>query len=178
MNLKQFSLKPLSLKRLTYATIAISLLGSAILAQDGRGTASATVKGAAIKIDYGRPSLKGRDMLSQLSDGQVWRLGMNQATQIDSSKDLVVAGKPVAAGKYTLWLKKSGGAWLLCFHPKTGVWGAPPLTEGFIAELPLKSEKVSDSTEQLNIALADSKGKAAIKIQWGKDVLSGAFDVK
>ena len=104
---------------------------------------------------------------------------IGEATQITTDADLMVAGKEVKAGKYTLWAKKTGAnSWVLAFHPKTGVWGEPPLKEGFIAELPLKMEKASDSAEQLTIALADVKGKANIKVHWGTAVLAGSFDVR
>jgi hypothetical protein len=144
-----------------------------------RGKAEATIKGKKVTIDYGRPSLKGRDIFSMVQPGMVWRLGMNQATQIESTGDLVVAGKEVKAGKYTLWAKKTGAdSWTLAFHPKTGVWGAPPLKDGYIAELPLKTEKVGDSAEELTITLADNNGKAGINIHWGTAALTGSFDVK
>lgn len=171
----------MSLKKATLTTFAMCLLASMIWAQGGeRGKAEATVKSAKITIDYGRPSLHGQDSrLGEATDGLVWRLGMNGATHIETSADLVVGGKPVKAGKYTLWAKHvSGTNWLLCFHPKTGVWGAPALTDGFIAEMPLKMEKGTAAVDPLMISLADAKGKAQIKIQWGKDVLTGAFDVK
>jgi hypothetical protein len=109
----------------------------------------------------------------------VWRLGMDKSTHLGTSRDLLVAGKEVKAGKYTLWAKKvSGDNWLLCIHPKTGVWGDPPLTEGYIAELPLKLAKAATSVDQLTISLANVQGKAQIKVQWGKDLLAGSFDVK
>jgi hypothetical protein len=58
------------------------------------------------------------------------------------------------------------------------LWGAPPQTTGFIAQTPLKLEKAKDSVDQVTINLADAKGKASFKVQWGTDVLTGAFDVK
>jgi hypothetical protein len=145
----------------------------------GRGKAEATVNGKTITIDYGRPSLQGRDMLSQAQPGMVWRLGMNQATQIETTGELMIAGKTLPAGKYTLWAKKVGDkSWVLAFHPKTGIWGAPELKEGFVAELPLTMGVAKDSAEQLTISLSDMKGKAGIQIQWGTALLSGSFGVK
>jgi Protein of unknown function (DUF2911) len=160
---------------------AVLCLAAVAFAQmnGARGTSEVTIKGKKISIDYGRPSLKGRDIFAMVQPGMVWRLGMNQATQIETTGDLVVAGKELKAGKYTLWAKKTGAdSWTLAFHPKTGVWGAPPLTEGFVAEVPLKMDKVADSAEQLTITLAEEKGKAHINIHWGTAVLSGSFDVK
>ena len=144
-----------------------------------RGTAEATVGGKKVSINYGRPELKGRDMLAQAQTGTVWRVGQNQATEISTDGTLVVGGKELTAGKYTLWVRKTGAdTWTLAFHPKTGVWGAPPLREGYAAEMPLKLEKAADSAEQLAIALADKKGEAEIKIHWGTALLVGTFGVK
>ena len=158
--------------------ITIACLAASAWAQD-RGNTEVTIKGKKISINYGRPSLRGRDLLSMAPVGTVWRLGMNEATQIDSAADLTVGGKAVAAGKYTLWLKKTGdNAWTLNFHPKTGVWGAPELKEGYIAEAPLKFEKAGDSAEQVTITLSDNKGNAGIKIQWGTLLLTGSLGVK
>lgn len=155
------------------------LIATPLLAQGGRGKAEATINGKSVSIDYGRPSWGGSDRLAGAPVGFVWRVGMNQATHITSAGDLMIAGKTLAAGKYSLWAKRTGdNTWSLGFHPKTGVWGAPALTEGYAAELPLKMEKVADSAEQLTISLADSKGKAALKIHWGPYVMSGDFGVK
>src|SRR4026208_8097 len=98
--------------------VTIVCLAAAVGAQDNRGTTEVTIKGKKISINYGRPSLKGRDLLSLAPVGTVGRLGMNQATQIETAAELTVAGKAVAAGKYTLWLKKTGeNSWTLAFHP-------------------------------------------------------------
>jgi hypothetical protein len=144
-----------------------------------RGTSEATIKGKRVAVEFGRPSLKGRDMLGQMQPGMVWRLGMNQPTTLETAGDLVVAGKELKAGKYSLWAKKDGsGNWVLAIHPTVPNWGAPSLTSGFAAELPLKAEKASTASEQLAISVAENKGKGWIKIHWGNDLLAGSFDVK
>lgn len=171
----------MNLKKLVLCAATLCALVAVAAAQmnAARGKAEATIKGKQITIDYGQPSLKGRDIFALVQPGMVWRLGMNQATQIETTGDLVVAGKEVKAGKYTLWAKKTGAdTWTLAFHPKTGVWGQPELKDGYIAELPLKTQKVADSAEKLTITLADTKGKAGINIHWGTVALTGSFDVK
>ena len=144
-----------------------------------RGDAATTVKGKKISINYGRPAMKGRDLLAQAPVGTVWRVGMNQATEITTEADLLVGGTELKAGKYTLWVRRTGDdAWTLAFHPKTGVWGAPALKEGYAAELPLKLGKAAESTEMLTINLADAKGEGEINIHWGTTLMSGKFGVK
>src|SRR5580700_8128545 len=144
--------------RLKFAVVTLVLILATMTAaaQDTRGKAEATVKGKKISIDYGRPSLQGRDMLGMATPGMTWRLGMDEATEIQTAATLVVGGKELKPGKYTLWARKTGATqWTLAFHPQTGVWGDPPLTEGYVAQVPLKLDKVANSAEQLTISLAD-----------------------
>lgn len=166
------------LRKLALCLVVMCLAIPAFAQKAGRETATATIKGKTISINYGSPSWGGQDRLSGATTGMVWRLGMNQATEIETTGDLKVAGTVVKAGKYTLWAKKTGeNSWILAFHPKTGIWGEPAMTEGYVAELPLKMEAAKDHAEKLVISLTDMKGKAGIRIHWGKAVLSGAFDV-
>jgi hypothetical protein len=160
--------------------IIMLCLTVSVLAQDpNRGTAEATINGKKIVIDYGRPHWGNQDQLARAPVGMVWRLGMNKPTVIDTAGDLVVAGKELKAGKYSLWAKRTGeDSWILAFHPEVPGWGWPVKTSGFVAELPLKSGKATDTAEQLTISLADTKGKGTVKIQWGTALLLGTFDVK
>ena len=144
-----------------------------------RADAEATIKGKKISINYGRPNLKGRDLLAQAPVGTVWRVGMNGATQITTAADLLIGGQELKAGTYSLWVRRTGeDAWTLAFHPKTGVWGAPALKEGYAAELPLKLEKATDTMELLTIKLADANGDGEVTIHWGTALMSGKFGVK
>jgi hypothetical protein len=169
----------MKLRRLVVLPILALLACPAFGLQANRGTAEATVNGKQVSISYGRPSLKGRDILSMIPVGKVWRLGANQATEITSAGDMSISGTSLKAGKYSLWLKKTGdNAWALEFHPKTGVWGMPELTEGYVAELPLKLGTASDSAEQLTITLKANGGNADIDIHWGTAELTGSIGVK
>ena len=87
----------MNIKKLVLCAATLCALVAVAAAQmnAARGKAEATIKGKQITIDYGQPSLKGRDIFAMVQPGMVWRLGMNQATQIETTGDLVVAGKEV-----------------------------------------------------------------------------------
>src|SRR5262249_27970867 len=173
----------MNLKKLALCAAMICAITAVTVAQANRGTAEATIKGKKITIDYGRPP-HGSHSVTELPVGGVWRLGMNEATRIETAGDLVVGGTPVKAGTYTLWVKRTGeNTWSLAFHPKIDnngkkLWGAPPQTAGFVAETPLKVSKASSPEELGTISLADAKGRAAFKVQWETDGLAGTFNVK
>jgi len=161
------------------AMMVLALAAMTAGAQDTRGKAEATVKGKKITIDYGRPALHGRDMIGLAKPGMTWRIGMDEATEIQTTAALVVGGKELKPGKYSLWARKTSPTeWILAFHPQTGVWGDPPLESGYIAQVPLKLDKAANSAEQLTITLADKAGEAAITIHWGTAQLSTTIGVK
>ena len=161
------------------AVLIMMVCALAAAGQATRGKAEATVKGKKITIDYGKPKLEGRDMIGMAKPGMTWRLGMDDATEIQSTATLMVGGKELKPGKYTLWaVKKSATEWTLNFHPTTGVWGSPELTSGYIATMPLKLDKAAKSSEELTIAVADKAGDATITIVWGTAQLTAILGVK
>ena len=153
----------MSLKKIVLIGTVLLLTVTAFA--QGRGTTDVTIKGKKVSIDYGKPPL-GSHSVSELPVGGVWRVGMNQATRIESAGELGIAGKTLAAGAYTLWVKRvADNSWVLAFHPKTQggngqpLWGAPPQTTGFVAELPLKIETAKDSADPLSVALSTQRAR-------------------
>ena len=55
--------------------------------------------------------------------GTVWRAGANEATLIQSDKDIKVEGKSLPAGKYSLFATPGETEWTIIFNSETGQWG-------------------------------------------------------
>jgi hypothetical protein len=93
--------------------------------QAARETVSVTVGGKKVSIEYGRPSLKGRsvdDLMKKLPADRMWRIGANQVTTLNTEADLVVAGKKVSAGKYSLYVHApESGEWHLAINSDPGI---------------------------------------------------------
>ena len=87
-------------------------------------TASGTVAGSTITINYSSPAVKGRKIWGGLVPyDQVWRTGANEATIFETSKDIQVEGKELKAGKYSLYSIPGENQWTFIFNSKTGQWG-------------------------------------------------------
>ncbi|HSR68365.1 MAG TPA: DUF2911 domain-containing protein [Acidobacteriota bacterium] len=83
-------------------------------APPARGMAELTLDGKRIAIDYGRPALEGRDMISQLEVGAAWRMGQNEATVLDTEASLTFGDASIEPGQYRLWaMKTSAQEWVL-----------------------------------------------------------------
>ncbi|MBI4164996.1 MAG: DUF2911 domain-containing protein, partial [Acidobacteria bacterium] len=90
---------------------AVMMVFSALplLAQGNpRGTAKVMLKGQAVTVEYGRPSLKGRSvdqMLEKVPAGGVWRLGADKSATFSAGTDLVFGTVTVPKGEYSLWAR-------------------------------------------------------------------------
>jgi hypothetical protein len=149
--------------------LTLACAGLAVAQGNPRGEASLTVAGKPIVIDYGRPSLKGRDMLGKAAVGQEWRMGADAATTLKTEATLNFGGVQVAPGNYTLRARKvSETDWSLKFE-KDGQAAA---------EVPLKSSAADNSVEMFTIDLTGDGGKGLFRMSWGNRVLTAPFTAK
>src|SRR6185295_4133383 len=66
--------------------------------------AAARYKDTYIKIVYGQPQKKGREIFGQLVPfDQVWRTGANEATEIHLTRDIKINNTDLKAGNYSLF---------------------------------------------------------------------------
>ena len=90
--------------------ISFSMILGTIAAVFGQGPwdiAKTTINGKKVAIEYGRPVLKGRtleSLMKQLPPDRVWRAGAGPATILITETDLLIGGKKVAAGNYSLYM--------------------------------------------------------------------------
>ena len=144
-----------------------------------RGTAEIRLGATLVSINYGRPELQGRDMLSQLQDGQVWRLGMNDATTFETNGDLTLGDTVIQAGRYSIWAKKvSSDDWRLIFNSEPDVWGLDHNPASDIAETPLETSELAESVDQFTIELnpVDDRSAEAL-MKWATLQLRAVFSI-
>jgi hypothetical protein len=116
---------------------------------------------ANISIDYGAPSVRNRKIYGGLVPyDKLWRAGANEATTFTTDKDILVEGKPLKAGKYTLFVKPSKSKFTVVINSQTGQWGikkdgeANEDPKNDIVVAMVKPEKVK-FTEQLKYVITN-----------------------
>jgi hypothetical protein len=138
-----------------------------------RGSVKVTINGAHISIDYGRPELRGRDMLRQIHPGQLWHIGADAPATLVSDKELSFGGTIVPRGKHTLMARLvTPGRWTLVFSSPSGTQTRPSVK---YIETPATLQETSDSIESVTIQLTDKGGTGFIEIAWGRMRLSASF---
>lgn len=153
-----------------------------------------------IEVTYNRPMLRQRASIfgtgaeyGKLVTGgaPVWRVGANQTTRFKTEVPLVLDGKTLPAGEYSMFVDLKEGAWTLIlsnwpvqkeFNPedKTALYGSggyTPDKDVLRARMEVDSE-LSMRVDQLTIFFCDvaqSSGKLAIA--WDSTVAIAPFTV-
>ncbi len=159
------------LKRIALAALAVAVAAPLFAQANPRGEAKAVVAGKAVSIDYGRPSLKGRDMLGQAQVGQAWRMGADTATSLKTDADLSFGAVAVPKGEYILTATKVA----------TDQWHLNVLAKADrakVADIPLAPGKLDASVEVFTVALKGDKDKGELELHWGTTALKAAFTGK
>ena len=197
------------------ATFAMSVLA---FAQGGRpaspaGTAAIEVGGTYdpkaaepsyqggkwIEITYGRPIKRGRDVLGGTGgsygkianpDAPVWRAGANNTTQLKTEVPVVINGKTIAPGTYTMFIDLKPNAWTLIvsnwkaqvrYDPKNtaevfGAYGYTP--EKDVVRAPMTLGTLPFSVEQLTWSFTDvTDAGGKLTIMWDKAVATVPFKI-
>jgi len=160
-------------KRLALFTCAIFALTLLASAQGNRPSPAASAScdvggGKTIKTDYSSPRVKGRKIYGGLVPyGEVWRTGANEATTFVTSADVVVGGKAIPAGSYTLFTVPNADKWTLIINKKTAEWGIPYKYESDeLARVDMRVSKLPSPVENFTIAYDNSSNGCALRIDW------------
>ncbi len=188
-------MKKLSLLILLIIVLNIGIFAQLMLPRESpRQEISQTVGDTRISIVYHRPNTKGRTNLwgCESTDvipkggvvypclvpyGQVWRTGANENTTIEFSRDVMVNGQALAAGKYGFHAIPSKNEWILIFSKANDQWGSYSYDEKKDA-LRVKSKPETSAMQET--LLFDFQNLTAntgqIVIRWEKIAVPFTFD--
>ncbi|RBL93225.1 DUF2911 domain-containing protein [Chitinophaga flava] len=77
------------------------------------------------RVIYSRPQTKGREIFGNLEEyGKIWRLGANEATEIEFFRPVTIAGKSIPKGRYTMYAIPTEKTWTIIINKETDIWGA------------------------------------------------------
>jgi hypothetical protein len=124
--------------------------------------------GKSVNTDYSSPRMKGRKIFGELVPfGQVWRTGANEATTFVTGSDIVVGGKTVPAGSYTIFTVPNADKWTLIINKKTGEWGIPYKYESDeLARVDMKVSKLPSPVENFTISYVKSGSGCTLQVDW------------
>ena len=149
------------------------------------------------EITYGRPIKRGRDVFGGTGenygkvanpDQPVWRAGANVSTQLKNEVPLVINGKTVPPGTYTMFVDLKPNNWTLIvsnwvaqtrYDPSNTqqIWGAYGYTpDKDVVRAPMKLETTQHAFEQMSWQFVDmTPTGGAMAVLWDKQIATVPF---
>ena len=113
-----------------------------------------------IEIEYSRPSIRGREVFGNLVPfGKVWRTGADNSTKISFDTDVIISGKTIQSGTYSIFSIPNKESWEIIFYSDVELWGVPrDWSENkivFSSMFDVKKLKKSNTVETFTISFND-----------------------
>jgi hypothetical protein len=120
------------------------------------------------RVIYGRPQKNGRPIFGNLVEyGQVWRLGANEATEIEFYRDVTISNKKIKKGRYTLYAIPEANTWTVIINKDTDTWGAFKYSmKNDILRVPVSVMPLKNAVETLSITFEKSNSGCNLLIMW------------
>ena len=122
----------------------------------------------AVRILYSRPQRQGRKVFGELVEyGKVWRLGANEATEIEFYKDVKIGGKKIPKGRYTIYAIVSENVWTMILNKDTDTWGAFKYDSNKdVLRTDVVAQKTDEVVESMSMFFEKSTSGISLIIAW------------
>jgi hypothetical protein len=135
-----------------------------------RGSVTQMVAFTKISVEYGRPVARGRALFGALVPwDSVWHPGADSATRITFTHDVLIEGKPLRAGEYSLWLIPHEHApWTVIFSRAAHTFHRPyPGAKFDVLRVDVAPEQVSHMESFAIYFPSVLRDEATLRLHWG-----------
>ena len=142
-----------------------------------------------VKVTYGRPYIRGREIFGANNDsttflvpyGQIWRTGASESTELTVTGPVVLAGNLLEAGTYSVYTEPGPEEWVIHISPQlgldgTGIFNAEtgeftpnvyqPANDVMYFRSPVKKLPEDEPVDQFTISLEDSEEGSDLVLRW------------
>jgi hypothetical protein len=140
---------------------------------------------AYVSVIYGRPYKRGRNNIFGTKEsgalvpfGERWRTGANEATEITVTRNVLIGGKPLAAGTYSVSTTPGPDTWSIHFNSRLGLDGLGTFADNKFTPVDLAPTDVlvvqakavqlpaDKEVDQFTIDLERTAGGADMVLRW------------
>jgi hypothetical protein len=121
-----------------------------------------------IRINYGRPQLKGRSIEKLAPEGKIWRTGANEAAELTLYTAMMMGDTKVKAGTYTFYVIPGEKEWTAIINTDLNVWGSYFYKEeNDVARITVPVTEGKEALEAFSIAFEKSDDGVHMHMGWG-----------
>ncbi len=125
------------------------------------------------RVTYSRPQKNGRKVFGELVEyGSIWRLGANEATEIELYRDAKIGSTRVKKGRYTMYAIPTTDKWTIILNKENDVWGAflyDPKKDVVRTDVPVQHN--TDALESFCMYFEKTNGNVSLFIGWDTEMV-------
>lgn len=120
------------------------------------------------RVIYGRPQKNSRVIFDGIIKyNEMWRLGANEATEIEFFKPVKINNKTIAKGRYTLYCIPSADKWTIIISKDNYSWGNYSYdVKNDMIRVDIKVEKNTETVEAFTAYFDETKTGANLVFMW------------
>ena len=119
------------------------------------------------KVVYSRPHLQGRQLFHDvLKYDEPWRLGANEASEIDFYKAVLIQGKKINPGRYVIYSIPGKDKWTIILNSNIDSWGLHPDASKDIARFTVPVSQTTNAIEYFTMIFQPTKTGADLLMAW------------
>ena len=119
------------------------------------------------RVIYSRPHLQGRKLFPDiLKYGEPWRLGANEATELQLFNDATIQEKKINAGRYVMYCIPSADKWTIVLNSNIDTWGLEPDVSKDIARFDIPVTRTNYRLEYFSLVFEKTAKGADLLMGW------------
>ena len=119
------------------------------------------------RVIYSRPQKLGREIFGGIvAYDKIWRMGANEATEIEFFKNVKINGKTLNKGRYTMYAICTDSVWTIIFNSEMDVWGLYYNEKKDELRVNVPVQTNNESVEPFTMYFEDIPGGTNLNILW------------
>ncbi|MCD2424598.1 DUF2911 domain-containing protein [Niabella pedocola] len=138
-----------------------------------------TTEKPVMRVIYSRPHLQGRSLFgSVLKYDQPWRMGANEATELDVFRPVYLNNKKIEPGRYTLYSIPHEKSWTIALNNNLDTWGLRQDSTQDLLRVEVPSTSNNPMVEYFTMVFRQADTGANLVIAWGETLVTLPFVIK
>lgn len=120
------------------------------------------------RVIYSRPQKKDRELFGDLLPyGRLWRMGANEATEVEFYDNVSIGKTKVKKGRYTLYCIPNEDNWTVILNKDLDTWGSFAYNEKLdVVRLNVPVEKLPNVQEYFTMFFKQDNKNALLIAEW------------
>lgn len=120
------------------------------------------------RVIYSRPQKSGRTIFGGLIKyGELWRMGANEASEIEFYRHVKIGGKKINRGRYTLYAIVNETTWTVIINKETDTWGSFKYdAKKDVLRTEVSVQKTDAPVESLSMVFEKTTSGANLIVAW------------